>query len=55
MSELDICIGYGKRRGNDPLHWMLLVGVPDDTRCTWYHVTGGHQQGYKLEIQAGKR
>lgn len=54
---LDIYVAFGVRRGNDTLHWMLLVVPPGSDRCTWYHVTGGPTQdtGYTLMIQANKR
>lgn len=53
----DIYVAFGQRRGNDPLHWMLLVAPTGSDRCTWYHVTGGPTQGtgYSLIIQANKR
>ncbi|EED20287.1 conserved hypothetical protein [Talaromyces stipitatus ATCC 10500] len=56
-STLDIYIGFGNRRGNDTLHWILMLATPGTDRCTWYHVTGGPTQarGYTLQIQANKR
>ncbi|KAH5319441.1 hypothetical protein HBI12_112800 [Parastagonospora nodorum] len=55
--SLDVYVAFSKRRGDDPLHWMLLVAPSGSDRCTWYHVTGGPTQGkgYTLEIQANKR
>ncbi|KAH9863700.1 hypothetical protein J1614_009632 [Plenodomus biglobosus] len=54
---LDVYIAFGQRRGNDPLHWILLVSPTGTDQCTWYHVTGGPTQGknYSLMIQANKR
>jgi hypothetical protein len=54
---LDLYVAFGQRRGNDPLHWILLVAPKNSDRCTWYHVTGGPTQGagYSLMIQANKR
>lgn len=56
-STLDIYVGFGNRRGNDTLHWILMLAIPGTDRCTWYHVTGGPTQtrGYTLQIQANKR
>lgn len=57
MAELELHVGFGQRRQDDPLHWMLILRAPDDEFCTWYHVTGGPSQGtdYTLMIQGHKR
>jgi hypothetical protein len=56
-SLLDIYVAFSNRRGNDPLHWILLLAHPGSDRCTWYHVTGGPTQGrpYVPKIEANKR
>lgn len=53
----DIYVAFCQRRGDDPLHWMLLLAYPDSLSCTWYHVVGGPTQNrdYERKIQAGKR
>ncbi|OAA38531.1 hypothetical protein ISF_09889 [Cordyceps fumosorosea ARSEF 2679] len=53
MAKLQLWIGIGKRRGNDPRHWILILVAPDATESTWYHVTGGPTTSteYKLVIQ----
>lgn len=58
MAKLGIWIAFGRRRGRDPLHWMILVAPQDNSGvATWYHVTGGPSQGteYKVVIQNPKR
>lgn len=56
-SSLDIFVAFGQRRGNDTLHWILLLAQPGSDRCTWYHVVGGPTQGvpYQPKIEANKR
>lgn len=53
----NVHVAFCQRRGNDPLHWMLLLANPGSLRCTWYHVVGGPTQNrdYERKIQAGKR
>lgn len=53
MAKLQLWVAFGKRRGNDPLHWILMVASEDGSDCTWYHVTGGPtlNTAYKLVIQ----
>ncbi|KAF4444360.1 hypothetical protein FALBO_17236 [Fusarium albosuccineum] len=57
MARLQIWIAFGQRRGNDPLHWMIVTSPEDHSTATWYHVVGGPTQGggYKLMIQSPKR
>lgn len=53
---LDLYVAFGNRRGNDTVHWILLVVPRNSDRCTYYHVTGGPTRtGYTLQIQANKR
>ncbi|KAI0428637.1 hypothetical protein F5Y09DRAFT_312397 [Xylaria sp. FL1042] len=54
MPSLQLYLGMGKRRGDDPVHWMLILKDPEEDRGTWYHVTGGRGI-YKVTIQDGKR
>ncbi|KAJ6031552.1 hypothetical protein N7540_002284 [Penicillium herquei] len=56
-SSLDIYVAFGQRRGNDTLHWILMLAHPGSDRCTWYHVIGGPTQGrpYEPKIEANKR
>ncbi|CAI7672638.1 unnamed protein product [Penicillium discolor] len=53
----NVHVAFCQRRGNAPLHWMLLLANPGSLRCTWYHVVGGPTQNrdYERKIQAGKR
>ncbi|KAJ5972172.1 uncharacterized protein N7479_002090 [Penicillium vulpinum] len=53
----DVYVAFCQRRGDDPLHWMLLFAHPGSLRCTWYHVVGGPTQNrdFERKIQAGKR
>ncbi|CAI7623855.1 unnamed protein product [Penicillium glandicola] len=53
----DVYVAFCQRRGDAPLHWMLLLANPGSMRCTWYHVVGGPTQNrdYERKIQAGKR
>lgn len=54
--NLVIYLGFGKRRGKSPLHWMFIYAPEGEEEvCTWVHVTGGPKEGYKLKIEAGKR
>ena len=54
---LDMYVAFGKRRGNDTLHWILVLAPPDSNRCTWYHVKGGPTQGveYRMKVEDNKR
>lgn len=54
---LDIYIGFGQRRGKgEALHWIFMYAPEGETQsCTWLHVTGSPNGGYKLQIQAQKR
>ncbi|KAJ5613837.1 hypothetical protein N7528_007491 [Penicillium herquei] len=56
-STLDVYVAFCKRRGNHPLHWMIMLVHPGSDRCTWYHVVGGPTQGrpYEPKIEANKR
>ena len=53
MAKIHLYVGLGKRRGDDPLHWLLLATTPDHKTTTWYHVTGGPTRNidYTLEIR----
>ncbi|KOS39002.1 hypothetical protein ACN38_g10178 [Penicillium nordicum] len=53
----DVYVAFCQRRGNDPLHWMLLLANSGSLHCTWYHVIGGPMQSrdYECKIQAGER
>ncbi|KIH87816.1 hypothetical protein SPBR_05348 [Sporothrix brasiliensis 5110] len=57
MAKLQIWLAFGKRREEDPLHWILILALEGSATGTYYHVTGGPTQGrgYTLEIQDGKR
>lgn len=54
---VNLYVASGQRRGNDPLHWIILAVPQGSDRCTYYHVTGGPTQNtkYQLQIQANKR
>lgn len=54
---LDLYVAFGQRRGQNPLHWMVLVVTEGSNRCIYYHVVGGPSRGraYELQIQANKR
>lgn len=56
-TRVKVYVAFGQRRGNDPLHWIILAVPEGSDRCTWYHVTGGPTQGtpYQVQIQANKR
>ncbi|KAJ5779484.1 hypothetical protein N7457_007204 [Penicillium paradoxum] len=57
VDSLDLYVGFGQRRANWGLHWILLLASPGSNSCTWYHVIGGpsKDQEYECKIQAGKR
>ncbi|CAG8906597.1 unnamed protein product [Penicillium egyptiacum] len=57
VDSWDVYVAFCQRRGNGPLHWMLLLANHGSLRCTWYHVVGGPTQhgDYERKIQAGKR
>ena len=54
---LELYVAFGQRRGQDPLHWILLAVPENSDRCTYYHVIGGPTQGinYQVQIQSNKR
>jgi hypothetical protein len=54
---LSLYVALGQRRGQDPLHWIILAVPEGSDRCTYYHMVGGPTQGnnYELQIQANKR
>jgi hypothetical protein len=54
---LDLYVAFGQRRGQNPLHWIILIVPEGSDRCTYYHVVGGPTQGknYELQIQPNKR
>ncbi|OTA68432.1 hypothetical protein K449DRAFT_386731 [Hypoxylon sp. EC38] len=54
MGNMELWLAFGKRRGTDPRHWMLILREPAGINGTWYHVTGG-KGVYELEILSGKR
>ncbi|KAJ5206049.1 hypothetical protein N7491_003331 [Penicillium cf. griseofulvum] len=53
----DVYVVFRQRRGNDPLHWMLLLSTRESLYCTWYHIVGGptENRAYERKIEAGKR
>ena len=57
MVKLNLWLAKGKRRGTDPLHWILILAAENAETGTYYHVTGGPTQrtGYTLSIQSDKR
>ncbi|KAI9928145.1 hypothetical protein MW887_002178 [Aspergillus wentii] len=56
MSTLDLYIGFGYRRGNEPLNWMLILASPHSERCTWYYISGPIQQRqYTLQVQNNRK
>ncbi|KAG4431276.1 hypothetical protein IFR05_013242 [Cadophora sp. M221] len=54
---LKLYVVLGQRRGQNPLHWIILTAPEGSDRCTYYHMVGGPTQGknYELQIQANKR
>ena len=57
MGDLEVYVCYGKERGTNYPHWILMIKDRNSNTGTWYHSIGGPTQNrpYQVSIQAGKR